>query len=243
MIKAVIFDIDNTLYDYDAAHAVAFQALTRYAQHRLGVAPEAFEVLHQRANQLLQARTGGDCAAIHNRLIRYQILLEELGKPILHAPVMEHLYWNTLIDAAVPSPGALDCLERLHQAGLRLGVGTNMTANWQYAKLERLNLLPKLDFVVTSEEVSHEKPSPRFFQLCQEKAGCSASSCAFVGDNWSKDIEGAKQAHMRPVWYHPLGSSDAPHLQNGVLEICRLDSLAEYLLSLLGTNHRKEDVS
>ncbi len=39
-----------------------------------------FEALHQRANQLLQARTGGDCAAIHNRLLRYQILLEELSQ-------------------------------------------------------------------------------------------------------------------------------------------------------------------
>ena len=81
-VRGVIFDIDNTLYDYDAAHAVAFQALTEYAQHTLGVDPEEFESLHQRANQLLQARTGGDCAAIHNRLLRYQILLEELGKPI-----------------------------------------------------------------------------------------------------------------------------------------------------------------
>ena len=80
MIQAVIFDIDNTLYDYDAAHAVAFQALTEYAQHTLGVDPETFEALHQRANQLLQARTGGDCAAIHNRLLRYQILLEELSQ-------------------------------------------------------------------------------------------------------------------------------------------------------------------
>lgn len=80
MIQAVIFDIDNTLYDYDAAHAVAFQALTEYAQHTLGVDPETFEALHQRANQLLQVRTGGDCAAIHNRLLRYQILLEELSQ-------------------------------------------------------------------------------------------------------------------------------------------------------------------
>ena len=243
MIQAVIFDIDNTLYDYDAAHAVAFQALSEYAQHTLGVDSKEFEALHQRANQLLQARTGGDCAAIHNRLLRYQILLEELGKPIPHAPVMERLYWNTLIDAAVPSPGARDCLEQLRQAGLRLGVGTDMTADWQYAKLERLNLLPLLDFVVTSEEVTQEKPGARFFQLCREKAGCPASACVFVGDNHSKDVEGAKRAGMRPVWYRPHSGPDAPLLVDGVLEVRRLDHLAEYLLSLLGANHEKEDVS
>lgn len=243
MIEAVIFDIDNTLYNYDAAHAVAFQALTDYAKQSLGVEPGRFAALHQAANQILKVRTGGDCAAIHNRLIRYQILLEELGMPVFHAPVMERLYWNTLIDAAVPSPGALDCLEQLRQAGIRLGVGTDMTADWQYVKLERLNMLPLLDFVVTSEEVSQEKPGPHFFQLCRYKAGCPASSCAFVGDNRKKDVEGARKAGMRPVWYHPEGSTHSPILIDGVLEISRLDELPEYILSPLRTIHKKEDLS
>lgn len=243
MIQAVIFDIDNTLYDYDAAHAVAFEALTGYAQRALGVDPERFDALHQAANQVLKARTGGDCAAIHNRLIRYQILLEELDKPVFHAPIMERLYWNTLIDAAVPSPGALDCLGRLRQAGIRLGVGTDMTADWQYVKLERLNMLPLLDFVVTSEEISQEKPGARFFRLCREKAGCPASNCVFVGDNRKKDVEGARSAGMRPVWYRPQSGPSTPVLVDGVLEISRLDELAEYLLSPSRTNHEKEDVS
>lgn len=243
MIQAVIFDIDNTLYDYDAAHAVAFEALTGYAQQALGVDAGRFAALHQAANEVLKVRTGGDCAAIHNRLIRYQILLEGLGKPMFHAPIMERLYWNTLIDAAVPSPGALDCLERLRQAGIRLGVGTDMTADWQYVKLERLNMLPLLDFVVTSEEISQEKPGARFFRLCQEKAGCPASDCVFVGDNRKKDVEGARSAGMHPVWYLPQNGPSAPVLVDGVLEIRRLDELADYLLSPSRTKHEKEDVS
>ena len=227
MIRTAIFDIDNTLYDYDAAHAAAFAALTGYAQRELGVAPEDFPALHHAANEVLKAHAGSNCAATHNRLIRYQLLLEQLGKPLTHAPVMERLYWNTLVDAAVPSPGVEDCLRALKAAGVRLGIGTDMTADWQYVKLERLGLLPWFDFIVTSEEASDEKPGEHFFALCLEKAGCPAAACAFVGDNLKKDMAGALRAGMRPVWFCPGSEGEAP---DGVLRLDRMDRLPGLLL-------------
>ncbi len=228
MIQTVIFDIDNTLYDYDAAHAVAFQALTEYAQRELGVEPEAFPALHKAANEVLKAHAGTNCAAIHSRLIRYQLLLEMLHKPLTHALPMERLYWNTLVDVAVPSPGAQECLEALKRSGMRLGIGTDMTADWQYVKLDRLGLLPWFDFIVTSEEASDEKPGERFFALCLDKAGCPAEGCAFVGDNPKKDVDGALRAGMRAVWYHP--QEDAAPLSPGVLRVRRLDEIPALLL-------------
>lgn len=228
MIQTVIFDIDNTLYDYDAAHAVAFQALTGYAARELDIQPSEFASLHQEANQILKRRTGGNCAAIHNRLLRYQIILELGAQPIFHAPRMEQLYWSTLMDAFQPSPGALDCLKQLKTAGIRLGIGTDMTADWQYAKLERLGMLPLFDFMVTSEETSDEKPGEPFFRLCLEKANCLPQQCAFVGDSLKKDVGGAQRAGMVPIWYHP--QEDSPSLAEGVLRVRRLDEIPQYLL-------------
>lgn len=229
MMQTVIFDIDNTLYDYDAAHAVAFQALCAYVQKHLGLSEGDFVALHHCANTVLQQRTGGNCAATHSRLIRYQIILEQADKPIVYAPRMEQLYWSTLIDAAVPNPGALDCLQQLKQAGIRLGIGTDMTANWQYAKLERMGMLPLLDFIVTSEEITAEKPDERFFRLCLEKAGCRADECAFVGDSWKKDVLGAQHVGMCPVWFHPQ-EADACTQRDGVRSVRRLDEIPPLLL-------------
>lgn len=228
MIQTVIFDIDNTLYDYDTAHAPAFQALTDYVGAHLGVTPDQFTALHRSANQILKERTGGNCAAMHNRLIRYQIILEQLGASIAHAPVMERLYWTTLLQAAQPNPGALSCLRQLKNAGIRLGIGTDMTADWQYTKLEQFGMLPLFDFMVTSEEVTDEKPGERFFHLCLEKAGCPAECCAFVGDSLKKDVAGAQMAGMRPIWFQPQG--DSPLLLEGVLRVRRLDAIPRYLL-------------
>ena len=98
MIKAVILDIDNTLYDYDAAHAAAFRSLTEYAAEHFGIAPEDFEALHTEAYRIQRERCVTPCAAVHNRMIRYQIILEMLGRPFLPAREMDALYWETLMN-------------------------------------------------------------------------------------------------------------------------------------------------
>lgn len=226
-MKAVIFDLDNTLYDYSAAHAAAFEALTAYAQAVLGIEPTRFNALHDAADAELKARCGANQAAIHNRLIRYQVLLEGLGLPIAHAPRMAEAYWGTMMANLHAMPGARETLRRLRGMGLRVGVGTNMTADRQYEKLARLDLLDGVDFMVTSEEVTSEKPDGRLFAFCAQKAGCAAGECAFVGDSLRGDVLGALNAGMKAVWFRPNG--DASGLPEGARVIRTLDELPALL--------------
>lgn len=230
MIRAVLFDIDNTLYSYDGAHRQAWSALTDYAREWLKLPAERFEALHREAARTLTARCGGGCAAVHNRLIRYQILLEGAGLPIRHAPEMAELYWSTLLDAARPFPGTAEGLSLLREAGYTVGVGTNMTADRQFEKLERLGLIDLVDFMVTSEEVGAEKPDRRLFDCCAEKAGCPASACAFVGDDPKSDVLGALGAGMHPVRFCPAPPEDAP--APDVPRISRLTELPALLPTL-----------
>lgn len=204
-IRAVVFDIDNTLYDYDAAHAPAFQALTDYASHELSVSADEFVRRHAEAEREMRRRCGDNCAALHNRLLRYQVLLEGMGKPPGPALRMSRLYWRTLLDAVHPYPGAIEALSRLRQMGLKVGVGTNMTAEAQYEKLIRLGAMSQVDFIVTSEEITAEKPDRRLFDACVQKAGCEAQACVFVGDSLENDVRGAMDAGMRAVWFCPEG--------------------------------------
>ena len=199
MIKSVIFDLDDTLYDFTSAHAVALRRLTAYAGANLDLSPERFEALHRDAFRRQKERLGS-CAAIHNRLIRCQLMLEAAGKPIAHAPEMADLYWSTLLSRIRPMPEAIDALARLRFMGLTVGIGSNMTADWQYAKLKRLSLMAYVDFIVTSEEAGVEKPAAGFFQLCAEKAGHAPGECAFVGDSLRGDAIGALDAGMAAFW-------------------------------------------
>lgn len=89
--KSGIFDIDNTLYSYDRGNEAGMKALTVYGETVLQMDRETFVKVFRQAQQLVKERTGADCAAVHNRLIRMQCILELLGKPLFpHATVMYH---------------------------------------------------------------------------------------------------------------------------------------------------------
>ena len=92
-------------------------------------------------------------------------------------------------------------MQKLKERGIRIGIGTDMTAHIQYRRLEFLNLSPYIDFIVTSEEAGVEKPHYHFFDICVEKAGVRPEECAFIGDNVKKDIEGAWESGMKGIWY------------------------------------------
>ena len=226
MIKSVIFDLDDTLYDFTSAHTMALHRVTEYARYTLDLSPERFEVLQREAFRRQKERLG-NCAATHNRLIRFQLMLEAAGKPISYASEMADLYWRTLLERIRPMPGAVDTLASLRFAGLTVGVGSNMTADWQYAKLKRLGLMTYVDFIVTSEEAGAEKPDAALFLLCAEKAGCTPEECAFVGDSLLGDALGARDAGMAAYWLcpHPE-STDVPA---GVTRIRTLSELPTLL--------------
>lgn len=206
MWKAVIFDIDDTLYSYRAANALAMPVAADYVRRELGVEEERFLSLYQACMEE-QLRTHSEVAGCHSRAIRFQMVLERLEKPLYHASVLNDLYWNHFLDVMEPFPCVGEAMEFLHSLGLRTGVCSDMTTDWQLKKLHRLGLLEKLDFVVTSEEAGVEKPHPDIFRLCARKAGCEPRECLMVGDNLKKDVRGAQNAGMGALWYRPEGSA------------------------------------
>lgn len=203
MIKAVIFDIDNTLYDFDGTHRKAMAAFNGYMKENFAIGPEESEALVKKCMGIIAERTG-DTAAQHNRLLRFQCILEQLGSTDYRkAMEMYHAYWDTLIAEMEPEPGLISLLERLKKRGIRLGIGSDMTAYVQYRKLEKIGALQYMDFLVMSEEAGAEKPTGRFFELCLKKAGCVPAECVFIGDSLKKDVIGAAKFGFTGTWYNP----------------------------------------
>ena len=150
-MRAVFFDIDNTLYSYDIGNQAGMEALEDYAVHALKVSPEEFHQAFRQAVTVMKERIGCDCAATHNRLIRIQCILEILKKPLYpHAKMMYHRYWDNLIGVSQPEEGVRELFLALKAKGIGIGIGTDMTAYIQYQKLEKLGLAPYVDWIVTS---------------------------------------------------------------------------------------------
>lgn len=228
MIKTVIFDIDNTLYNFDAPHKKGMEAVYAYVYEQFGWEKEAFaSVYRDMKNELFEEL--GEIGASHNRLLRFERILENRRLPLYpHALKLYSLYWDTLIEESEITPGAEETLRKLKEKGIRVGIGSDMTAWMQFHKLEKLGILSYFDFIVTSEEANADKPGAGFYSLCLKKAQCEADECIYVGDNYLKDYRGSMEAGMHPLWFVP------PHLEENAAKIGdesarRIGSISEVL--------------
>lgn len=204
MPKTIIFDIDETLYIYTPLHRISLGALDTYCVDRLGLAPGEFAQAWPRVYREVTAELGFGNSCIHDILLRSQIILEQKGiNPLPHARILYQMYWSNILDRMVPCEGVHEFLKKARQAGIRLGLATDMMTDIQYQKLERLNLIDAFDFIVTSEEAGFEKPQEGFFRKVLEKTGCRPEDCLMIGDNWDKDIVGAFGVGMPAIWFRP----------------------------------------
>lgn len=204
MIKTVLFDIDNTVYSYNQAHEKAIEQVYNYCREKFQWESSLTKNLLYEAQQEEKNVLCSDCAVLHNRLIRYQIMLEKQGKDLFpHVQNLYHVYWDTLLDVMKPEPGILQLFQRIKRQNLKIGIATDMTAYMQFEKLKRLNLLSYIDFIVSSEEVGVEKPNERLFYRCAQKAACKPCECLMIGDSLEKDVKGAMNIGMKALLYCP----------------------------------------
>lgn len=206
-LKAVLFDLDNTLYDFSSAHKQGLRAMAEYGQSRFDVPARRFLLAYQAADQQLK-KEQPYAAACHNRAIIAQRMLEMLGLPSIVTPLeLYETYWGTILRTIKPRDGVVELLSRLHHQRIRTGICTDMTAHIQHRKIAALGLASYLDAMVSSEEAGVEKPNPKVFLDCLAKLNVKPNEAVFIGDSFERDVCGAHAAGLIPFW---LNTSSAP---------------------------------
>lgn len=98
MIKAVLFDLGNTLYPYEPSHRNGFYALLNFLEMEWGIPNFEAEKLYLKAREEIQ-RQLHDTAASHHRLLYMIRICELLGKnPLRYAQRIEKIYWNAYFE-------------------------------------------------------------------------------------------------------------------------------------------------
>ena len=220
MIRAVLFDLDDTLYtSFDELNERSYDAVGAWGERVLGVPAAAFRAAAAKWRKYYHTHLRDEPES-HDRVLPMQSTLEEFGaNPILYAEELDALYWSTLIDGMVLRPGTPALLDELRGLGLKTCVCTNMMANRQMEKLRRLGLAGRFDAFVASEEVGRDKPFAPIFRRCLEKCGCAPAEAIMVGDNPVHDIEGALALGLHGIWlnwtHRPHARFDRPHYEAG----------------------------
>ncbi len=115
------------------------------------------------------------------------------------ADELERAYMTARRSAEIIDPDAGALLASLAQT-YRLALLTNGAGDVQREKLSRTPFARSFDPVVISVEVGVGKPDPRIFQIAAERLGVAPGDAVYVGDSLVRDVAGAHAAGMRVVW-------------------------------------------
>lgn len=188
-IKAVFFDIDNTLYDSTLQVEMVRRNAIR-AMIEAGLDVEEEDAL----NALLDIVEKYGPNYEHH----FDDLLKKFGKEnnprIIAAGIVA--YHTTKIAYLVPYPDTVHTLLLLRDRGYKLGVITEGRPVKQWEKLIRLGLQHFFHSVIISEEIQRQKPDAEMFRIAAKRIGVKPREAVMVGDRLDKDIQGANEAGM-----------------------------------------------
>lgn len=203
MISAVIFDLDDTLYEYGALDKEAWGKVRELACGELGISAAAYEEAYSYGRRETK-RQLGNVAASHNRLLYCQKTLEYLGvNPVPLSLRMYETYWGIFLEKMRLFDGVREFMDRMHEQGITMMVCTDLTAHIQHRKIEALGIAEDIKYLVTSEEAGREKPAPKMFALCLEKLKRKPEEVCCIGDSLERDVNAALAAGMQAVQFYP----------------------------------------
>lgn len=185
-LRAVIFDMDNTLFEFVDAQMEACGAVI----DRLGAGSEAdlFALF-------TSGQHGFECYEnISDYMQRLGIHDEGTFFDCCEA------YEETKLESIVVYSGIRESLEELKRMGLLLAVVTDASSIMAVARLERTGLRRFFDVVVSSEEAGQSKPDPASVRLALERLGVRAEEALLVGDSLHRDLAAAKALGVRTAY-------------------------------------------
>ncbi len=220
-IRAVLCDLDDTLFDHRHATRAALAEL-RSEEPAFERWPAA-ELEHRHAGILEELHVdvlAGRRTIDEARRERFGRLLEAAGADRIgdRAEAAATFYRTAYERAWQAVPGAIALVTTLGHRGVPVVIVTNNGVAEQRRKLERVGLARHASALVTSEEVGVSKPARRIFEVALEAGGAGSGEAVMLGDAWHTDITGARDVGIRAVWFNRLGlaSPDAsvPELEN-----------------------------
>lgn len=203
MIRNVLFDLDDTLFDFHKAEKIA---LTKTLVH-FGIDPtEETLALYSTINAAHWKRLElGEISREEVKVGRYRELFKTIG--VECDPVKATAYYESMLAIGhYFMPGAPELLEGLYRKKYRLYIVSNGTAKVQEGRIESSGIAKYMDGIFISQILGANKPDKQFFDICfAEIPDFSLSETVIIGDSLSSDIKGGINAGITTVWFNPKG--------------------------------------
>ena len=228
----LLFDADNTLFDFDRAEERALRATLEFFGYPLD---SDTRELYRTINRVLWRRL--DLGEISREALvveRFALFDRAMGGG-RDAAALNRFYLDRLSEGAELLPGA-EALCRSLAPRATLALVTNGVARAQRGRLARSALNGLFPYVFISEEVGWQKPQREFFShVCSAMAIRDRRRAVVIGDNLISDVQGGLQSGLDAVWFNPNGLPN-PTQVRPTWEARSFSALEDYLCGEAGAS-------
>ncbi|MCK4859335.1 MAG: HAD-IA family hydrolase, partial [Candidatus Omnitrophica bacterium] len=189
-IKAVIFDLDNTLVDFLKMKKLSCRAAI---DAMIGA---GLNVEHEKAIKVLFELY--DKYGLEEKTI-FQKFLKKLTGKVNYRILANGIaaYRRVRSGFLEPYPNVDYILLKLKSRGIKLGIVTDAPKLKAWVRLASMKLSNYFDVVIAFEDTKKLKPSKLPFKAALKELRLNPSECLMVGDWPERDIKGAKKLGMR----------------------------------------------
>jgi putative hydrolase of the HAD superfamily len=199
MILGVIFDFDNTIYDYDICNKNSLCKVFTYIEQKFNI--ENIKKIYKKIN--IEIKQSNNYCNKYNKNIYFKRLLEIINIPIDNLDNILKLYYDEFNNNLLLSiyPNIEDLFKFLKKDNIKIGILSNNNFKQQYDKLVKLNLISYIDYIQTSDENGYEKPDFSIFYSIINKMKIQTENILMIGDNYEHDIEPALKLGLIPFLF------------------------------------------
>lgn len=218
----LLFDADNTLFDYDKAEATALAN----SFHQFGL---DFDQTTGAQYRTINAQIWHDYELGHItqqalRAERFRRLFTAVNLPV-DAEAFSRQYLINLAQAGHLLDGAETLLRQLAQTH-HIAIITNGIADVQRPRLAVSPIHDLVEALVISEEVGVAKPDPAIFDVAFARMGQPAKAeVLMIGDSLSSDMQGGITYGIDTCWYNPAGKPGSLPVTYEIRALAELENL------------------
>lgn len=221
MLKALFFDMDQTLCDTGKANNTAKKLLADEVEARYGTGVDGPAFADAYVKGIYREWT-------EQQKARYMPIIRERSEAAFRVQLIRDLLAGSGVDT-VSADEALSLQEKFDRDRLEafdfypgikeflaearklftLVVITNGPEFSQVPKVKAVNLADQVDHIIIGGQEPEQKPARSIFEKALKLAGCKASEAIHVGDSLASDIAGAHHSHITSVWIQHQQPLDA----------------------------------
>ena len=198
MIKAVLIDIDDTIFDFQKCSKNAFKKTLK----KLDLSYKEKDFLYfNKVNNILWTKQKLGKLNINEVFIERSIMMSEYFELNLEKEIFNDLFVEFLYDEIELIDEIEDLLYYL-SSKYKIYAASNGVYDMQVNRIKKSNLSKYFKDIFVSDKIGYEKPNERFFNKIMDITKYSNDDLIMVGDSMKSDIIGAKNSKIKSIYFN-----------------------------------------